>query len=144
MPRSENWQERFWSKVDKNCGVWMECMDTPCWEWIASCDSKGYGRFNLDGRHIRAHRISYELAKGEIPSGLDTDHLCRNKQCVNPDHLEAITRSEHLCRRNGGNCCPNGHPYSLANTYWWKGKRFCKTCARMGHHRRWRESHAKV
>jgi len=76
-------EDRFWPKVDKQpCG---------CWIWIASLNPCGYGQFSIGRRVLRAHRISYEWANGPIPAGLELDHLCRNRACVNPDHLEAVT-----------------------------------------------------
>jgi len=71
---------RFWSKVD--------CAD--CWEWTACTDGDGYGRFNIGGRPWRAHRVSWALLVQDLPKGLYVDHLCRNRRCVNPDHLEPV------------------------------------------------------
>ena len=87
-----------------------------CWEWKAA-KSHGYGSSWLNGKQIRAHRISYELFKGEIPKGYEIDHLCRNKTCVNPDHLEAVTHRENLNRspctiytiNSKKTHCPKGH-----------------------------------
>jgi hypothetical protein len=74
--------------------------DTGCWEWNGSKNHQGYGRMggNEAGIPHRAHRIYYERAKGPIPHGLDLDHLCRNRGCVNPDHLEAVSRATNLRR----------------------------------------------
>src|SRR5690242_3990108 len=79
-------QTRFWSKVDKS-GF--------CWLWTASVDHDGYGRFVVDGKTCKAHRIAYTLSIGPIPDGLTIDHLCRNKRCVNPAHLEAVSQKEN-------------------------------------------------
>ena len=109
-----------------------------CWLWTAYC-FKGYGRFKLDGKSRSAYRISYELFIGEIPEGLEIDHLCRNHSCVNPSHLEAVSHKENilrgkLCHINKGHnrykqSCPFGHFYSKSNTYITpKGYRHCIEC----------------
>lgn len=72
--------------------------ETGCWEWTGGTDPTGYGRFFFDGRMGYAHRFAYETAVGPIPAGFDIDHLCRNRRCVRPSHLEAVTRRENLMR----------------------------------------------
>lgn len=69
-----------------------------CWEWIGSKSGDGYGRFWNGRGLVNAHRWSYEDRRGEIPDGLELDHLCRNRSCVNPWHLEPVTKSENLRR----------------------------------------------
>lgn len=105
--------ERFWSKVEKT--------DT-CWLWTGSLASGGYGSFNYKYKHYRAHRLSYEQIRGEIPKGLVLDHLCRVRSCVNPDHLEAVTHRVNILRGIGGSAvnakkthCKNGHLLSGDN-----------------------------
>jgi hypothetical protein len=87
----ETLEERFWRQVKK-----PENKDG-CWLWIGTGRGKGYGSFYYK-RNYMAHRISYELHKGKIGKGMQLDHLCRNKACVNPDHLEIVTNIENMRR----------------------------------------------
>jgi len=107
-----------------------------CWVWRRHISPNGYGIIGVkigDGwQNKQAHRVSYESFIGPIPSGLDLDHLCRDRRCVNPNHLDPVTRSENLKRsplmnRQGHKThCPRGHPYSGVNS---RGGRFCHKCA---------------
>lgn len=72
---------------------------TPCWNWTGSVNRKGYGRCHVNGVHKNAHRAVYEAAVGEIDPGLHLDHLCRNRLCVNPDHMEPISPAENNRRK---------------------------------------------
>ena len=69
-----------------------------CWIWMGALSANGYGNIHVRPKNIVAHRYFYEYAKGPVPSGLDLDHLCRVRCCVNPDHLQPVTRSENLRR----------------------------------------------
>jgi len=94
-PGYEQWDhERFWKMVER-----PQADDkTTCWTWSGGLRADGYGRFTFNGHRSMAHRFAYEMAKGPIPLGLDIDHLCRVRHCVNPHHLEAVTRRENLLR----------------------------------------------
>ena len=110
--------------------------ETGCWNWTGFRMATGYGTFRY-GRDVKkAHRAAYELVVEAIPGGLEIDHLCRNRSCVNPDHLEVVTHRENTVRGNsqaGLNArkthCPKGHPYDDANTKWFDGKRYCRECS---------------
>lgn len=95
----------------------------------------GYGRVQADGTGHYAHRFTYEYRHGPIPEGLVIDHLCRNRACVNPDHLEAVPQRINVLRgeRAGirATACPRGHSYTSENTYTNpQGGRACRTCIR--------------
>jgi len=116
--------QRFFSKVQKT---------NNCWNWIKNTDRDGYGYFSVKGKMFRSHRISYELFKELIPKGLTIDHLCRNRKCVNPEHLEVVSRGENVLRGIGITAknkqkthCPQGHEYNKKRTS--QGKRICKIC----------------
>ena len=110
--------------------------DGHCWRWVASIDrSTGYGKFSVGYMMKWAHRCSFELFSGQITSGLDIDHTCRNRWCVNPDHLEPVTHAENMRRspivgknQSVKTHCPHGHEYTSRNTYRRKGTRFCRSC----------------
>lgn len=110
--------------------------------WLAGQTRDGYGRFRLNNRLVLAHRVSYALACGQIPDGLQVDHVkakgCRHRHCVAPEHLEAVTGAENN-RRSGSltaanarkTHCPAGHEYTPENTYANPtAGRICRTCQR--------------
>lgn len=114
-----------------------------CWLWLGAVDRKGYGTISIatgggKKRAAFAHRISHELFRGAIPTGMEIDHLCRLPCCVNPDHLEPVTHRENDLRGFGAPAmnarkthCSSGHPFTPENTYYaGKGRhrRTCRTC----------------
>lgn len=127
--------ERFWSKVDYGA-------DDECWLWTGAIGN-GYGRFTIGRKEVRAHRWAYEALVGPVPPSLDIDHLCRVRACVNPAHLEPVSRRENLLRgdtitaRNAARThCPQGHPYDESNTKRRRGGRECRRCAADSERRR--------
>jgi hypothetical protein len=127
--------DRFWAKVDAT-GL--------CWEWTKARTSKGYGSFGVavPGKHMRnvlAHRWAWEALVGPIPEGMEIDHMCGNRICVNAgEHLALVTQQENYirawnaCRRNSfKRSCPKGHPLQGENLRRGQGGwRRCATCHR--------------
>lgn len=118
--------ERLWRRA--------VIMDNGCWQWTGYTMKNGYG---LIEKHTLVHRLAYELTRGPIPEGLDLDHLCKNRACLNPDHLEAVTRRVNLLRGAHPNMvaartdmCRRGlHPLSGDNLYVQPdGRRNCVAC----------------
>lgn len=134
---------------------------THCWIWTRARNVSGYGRMRVgagaDRRFVQAHRASYEAFVGPIPAGMQLDHLCRNRPCVNPEHLEPVSGAENTRRagsspkaaRASANMrlakthCPKGHPYEGNNVITKRGgRRQCRACT-VASTRRWRALRAK-
>ena len=124
-----------------------------CWVFTGA-KSRGYGvvRISRAAGNKVTHRVVYETLVGDVPEGLDLDHLCRNRACCNPSHLEPVTRSENLRRsplvgkrRVVKTHCPQGHPYDESNTYVTpSGGRMCRTCTSRPNRRRRAEANAAI
>ena len=119
---------------------------THCWPWMKCIANQGYGSFWNGKRVMGAHRFSYELHVGKIPNGLEIDHLCRNPRCVNPSHLETVSKRVNILRGVGRGAlnakkthCDNGHEFTKANTY--RGplnnRRECLICRRASDKKRY-------
>lgn len=127
--------KRFWSFTDKRG-------PSECWNWTGHVSSKGYARIRVRSGLVgpklfmRAHRFAYELLVGAIPDGLTLDHLCRNRRCVNPAHLEAVPDRINVLRGDGPPArnarkirCIRGHLFDDSNTIYRScGRRRCREC----------------
>jgi hypothetical protein len=135
-------RDRFFAKVEKT---------SSCWIWTSAINTSGYGHFYLDGRAAEAHRVAYTLLVGPIPDGFTLDHLCHHpdrcaggkscphRRCVNPDHLEPVTRDVNTLRGGSFSAvyarrthCQAGHPFTKENIYALRKdkRRRCKICVR--------------
>lgn len=142
IDRNATQEERFWDKVVQNGRAPDYAPHlSPCWEWDAALNEKGYGLIRFDGATRIAHRVSLELAGIELIDGLVVDHLCRVRHCVNPGHLEQVLPAENTHRspiavaaiHGRKTHCHRGHEFDLENTYYFKCKggtgRQCRKCA---------------
>lgn len=122
-----------------------------CWLWTGTINRDGYGTFSHRSRHVLAHRLAYQRYKGAFPEGTITDHLCRVRNCVNPEHLEPVTNAENLKRGRRWNSekthCPNGHEYSGDNLYIvgrYRKYRQCRKCHKIAAHKYYEKNKDKL
>ncbi len=133
-------RQRFWRKVNFDGPLFQ---DLPCWIWRGSMHKDGYGHIKIKGKMLLAHRIAWMLTRyaglDSFPKGLELDHLCRVRECVNPLHMELVTHSENILRGNSPQAinarklqCKRGHPLSGDNLKELPSRkanhRICKTC----------------
>jgi hypothetical protein len=118
--------ERFWTLISTE-------PNTGCWLWLGTIDRDGYGKISANKKNLRAHRVAYAALVGEVPRGLQLDHLCRQRCCVNPHHLEPVTCAENLRRGWSPSAmaakqetCVRGHRFDGFA----RGQRTCRACAR--------------
>lgn len=130
--------ERFWNHV--------EPQDNGCWLWTAAV-VKGYPHFKVYPKMVKAHRFIWKHLHGPISSDLDVHHSCNNPLCVNPAHLELVTRKEHMMKSPNNityanfsqTHCKKGHAFTPENTYVFRGMRHCRVCSRQ-RTREWQNS----
>lgn len=145
--------DRFFMYVDKN-GPIHPIFQSPCWLWQGGKITGGYAVFRrttgvVGPVKILVHRYSFELFYYAIPEGMEIDHMCKTRHCVNPQHLDLVTRLENIRRSNRHKVskmhCINGHRFTPENTYFAKGRlhRACRTCQRASA-RRQREKQKNV
>jgi hypothetical protein len=119
-----------------------------CWQWTGAKTPGGYGVIGVGKRARVVHRVAYETLVGIVPVGLELDHLCRNRACANPSHLEPVTRLENVRRGLNGpgshrTHCIHGHEYTPENTVIKKrGTRECRACTRRYQREYWRQHRA--
>lgn len=134
LPFDRKLLERIFSKIKVSTTHFYR--GSPCWEWQAGISNAGYAKFKYKGKTCGGHRIIYEFFVEIIPAELDSDHLCRNRPCVNPAHIEPVPeivnllRGESLFAKNARKThCIKGHPFSGDNLHIRKnGGRHCRKC----------------
>lgn len=124
--------DRFWQFVEE--------ADNGCWEWVGCVKSSGYGIFSLGrrGTAFRAHRVAWSILRGRLSDAQTLDHLCRNRRCVNPAHLDPVSNKENILRGESFSAknarkthCQRGHEFTPENISEYRGKRRCRACYQM-------------
>ena len=116
----------------------INAVDGNCWNWSGEISKEGYGLFSISSKRFFAHRISFEMFKEKLNTSLVIDHVCRNRKCVNPDHLRQVTTRINniensislFAKKSSQSHCVNGHEFSEDSIYWEKGRRKCVKCRR--------------
>jgi hypothetical protein len=119
--------------IAEKLAAYSEASESGCLVWMRGKTRDGYGQVRVGGKMRRAHVVAYELVNGPVPEGMELDHfVCDRRDCINPDHLRAVTHRENVLRSNAVGSvnaakqeCPQGHPYDKVNR---KGHRLCSTC----------------
>lgn len=120
-PATRPLKERFWEKVDilGNCWIWTG----------ATLANGGYGQVRVPGGRAYVHRVTYEWFNGPIPAGMEVDHLCKVRTCVNPDHLQVLSPKDHRTKDLTKELCKHGHVLSEDTCYLERdGTRKCRAC----------------
>lgn len=128
--------DEIWEHVEKRI---RPDARTGCWNWTGATSTDGYGNVKWFGTSYSTHRLAYQANVGDVPEGLELDHLCRNRRCCNPQHLEAVTHAVNIARgvgrfadRQKQTHCTHGHEFTPENTYIKRtGTRECRTCKRL-------------
>lgn len=126
-----------------------------CWLFLGALTEYGYGILRVEGKNWKAHRAAYVAFVGEVPDGLTLDHLCRNRACINPNHLEPVPSGVNVLRGVGlsaqnarKTACNNGHPFTQANTmvkaYKQRPRRHCRICTRVWRKRSYQNALARM
>ena len=133
--------KRFLDKTKK--------MENGCIFWTAFRDGNGYGKFGIGRKVFLAHRVTYEQLIGNVGAGLELDHLCRNRACVNPFHLEPVSHKTNCQRGLAGHKerikthCPQNHEYTEENIYWYNNHRYCRKC-HYNYSKKYRLKHRRI
>ncbi len=119
---------RFLVKIEKQPGP------DGCWLWTARVNDDGYGEFRAFAKNVKAHFYSFVIYKGPVPQGLEIDHECKRRNCVNPRHLRAIPHAKNVIRgeehyKRQQTHCQRGHEFTAANTGYNREKRYCRACS---------------
>jgi len=145
-PRLTGRQQEFLPRFEAGCEPEP---NSGCWIWLGHLTPKGYGRIQWGGTEIYVHRAAWLFFRGPIGNGLEIDHLCRMRCCVNPDHLEPVTHADNVRRSDAGkllrarmlakDSCPNGHPYAGSRIDA-NGHRVCYQCQKA----KWTKRNAQI